>query len=516
MGATHGQGEKNMTFTCKGLSFAAGLAVVAATAGGAWAQDEKVVSITTTASLTTQNPYAESSTQMYSTWCQVYGCLGRYNFQTKEYEGVLAESWETVDDTRWRFKLRQDLQRHDGGPGVTAADVVHSWQRVMTDEASVQKFLFTEIEELVAVDEHTVDVVTREPFAPLLAYLFDRLAITSADLYAEHGAEADTKTPYGWGPYALENYSIDQQIVITKNDVFPGIAAAAPDVAVFRQMREPEQRVTALLNGEIQIAREIPPQLVERMEGSDRVDVVQTPSIQPMFVAMNPAFEPWGNPLVRRAVAHAIDKDLIIDRLLFGRADRLDGPIGETQICYDGPIDNPIAYDPEAARALLAEAGYADGGPKIDFYTANGRYIADRQVSEVITQMLSEVGFDVTLHAPEFANMWADVRTGNAPMFYMGRGLVLDPSEGIAQYLETGVTPRIDYSNPVLDALFSEERRTIDPAERCAVWREIRQLIVDESPMLFLWTHRLVNGVAKGVTWPADASGEVWVADIRM
>lgn len=506
-----------MQIICKPFVLATSLAAWTALSGGAVAQVEgDVVSITTTAALTTRNPYAESSTQMYSMWCQVYGCLGRYNFQTREYEGILAESWEAVDDTRWRFILRDDLIRHDGGPGVTAEDVVHSWQRVMNDDASVQRFLFTEIEELVAVDEHTVDVVTKQPFAPLLAYLFDRLAITSAELYEEHGAEADTVAPFGWGPYALESYSIDQQIVITKHDSYPGLHEAAPDVAVFRQMREPEQRVTALLNGEVQIARLIPPQLMERLQSSDSVQVVQTSSIEPMFIAMNPAFEPWDDARVRRAVAHAVDKDMIIDRLLFGLADRLDGPIGEAQICYNGPIDNPIAYDPEAARALLAEAGYDGGGPKIDLYTANGRYISDRQISEVITQMLTEVGFEVTLHAPEFANMWADVRTGNSPMFYMGRGLVLDPSEGIAQYLETDNTPRISYSNPELDALFAAERQAIDIEERCALWREIRQLIVDESPMHFLWTHRLVNGVQQGVEWLGDASGEVWVADIKM
>lgn len=481
----------------------------------AQAQDD-VLAITSTAAMTTPNPYAESSAQAYSLWCQVYGCLGRYNFQTKEYEGILAESWEVVNDTTWRFTLRDDLPRHDGGPTVTSADVIHSWQRVMTDEASVQRFLFNEIEKLEVIDERTFDVVTKRPMAPLLAVLFDRLAITSKDLFEEHGKEADTVAPHGWGPYALEEYSIDQQIVISKHDEYPGVSEEAPDTAVFRQMREPEQRVTALLNGEVQIARLVPPQLMPRLEGNDSVQVVTTPSIEPMFVAMNPAFEPWDDVRVRRAVAHAIDKDLIIDRLLFGLADRLDGPLGEVQVCYDGPIDDPITYDPERARELLAEAGYADGGPAIDFHTANGRYISDRQIAEVITQMLTEVGFEVTLHAPEWANTWAKIRGGDVPMFYMGRGLTLDPSEPVAQYLQTGVTPRVSYSNPELDALFEKERQTFDHEERCQVWREIRQLIVDETPLHYMWTHRLVNGVAKGIEWPADASGEVWVPDVKM
>jgi len=506
-----------MPFTIKSMFMGAGLLALGLSAGAqALHAESKVLSVTSTAAMTTQNPYAESSAQTYSLWCQVYGCLGRYNFETGEYEGILAESWEVVDDTTWRFILRDDLERHDGGPAVTAQDVVHSWQRVMTDEASVQRFIFGEVEELVAIDDRTVDVITKRPLAPLLAYLFDRLAITSAELYEEHGSDVDRVAPYGWGPYALEQYAIDDQIVIARHPGHPDLVEDAPDVAVFRQMREPEQRVTALLNGEVQIARLIPPQLMERLERSDAVEIVQTASIEPMFLAMNPAFEPWEDVRVRRAAAHAIDRDMIIERLLFGLADKIDGPIGEVQICYDGPIDNPITYDPDRSRELLAEAGYEEGGPSIDFYTANNRYISDRQVSEVVTQMLSEVGFDVTLHAPEWANAWAEIRAGNLPMFYMGRGLVLDPSEPIAQLLETGITPRVAYSNPELDALFAAERQAFDHDERCSIWREIRQLAVDEVPLHFMWTHRLVNGVSRGIEWPADATGEVWVPDVRM
>lgn len=499
-----------------GIVFAA-MAMGAASATSALAQsEESVLSISATSAMTTQNPYAESASQMYSLWCQVYGCLGRYNYLSKQFEGILAESWENIDDRTWRFTLRDDLVRHDGGPAPTAADVVHSWQQALNDPDSVQAFYFSEVEKIEAIDERTVDVVTKEPLAPLLSYLFDRFPISSKELHEKHGASVYNEAPYGWGPYSLDEFAIDNRIVVRRHDQWPAMPEAAPEVAVFQQMREPEQRVTAVLNGEIQIARLIPPQLVSRLEGREDIEVVQTGSIEPMFLAMNPNFEPWGDVRVRRAAAFAIDRDLIIERLLFGYADRLDGPLGTEQICYSGAPDEPITYDPEKAKALLAEAGFADGGPKVELYVPNGRYISDRQIGEVLGQMLGAVGFDVTVHIPEWANLWSQIRGGDVPTFYMGRGLMLDPSEPLAQYFQTGVSPRIGYSNPELDALFAKERETFDPEERCKIFREISQLLVDEVPAHFLWNHRLVNAVHGSVEWPADASGEVWLAGVKM
>jgi peptide/nickel transport system substrate-binding protein len=130
--------------------------------------------------------------------------------------------------------------------------------------------------------------------------------------------------------------------------------------------------------------------------------------------------------------------------------------------------------------------------------------------------MLGEVGFDVELIAPEYANFSAAMRAGELPMFYIGRGLFLDPSEPLSQYLESGVTNRIGYENPELDALLARERQTLDPEERCNIVREAAELIAEEVPMFFMWAHRLVHGVQQGIEWNASADGEIWLADVKM
>jgi peptide/nickel transport system substrate-binding protein len=473
--------------------------------------------ISTTERLITTNPYGDSNAQMYSIWCQVYGCLGVYDWQQKKYVGMLAESWEVVGPRTWRFHLRTDLKRHDGGPAPTARDVVHAYRRVIADPESTQKSMIADVADVTVVDEHTVDFHTKAPDAILLSYLFDRFAVSSEDLYNKFGREADNKAPFGWGPYKLDDFVLDQRVVLSRNDAYPGIDPRTPQRVIYQSIMEPEQRVTALLNGEIEIARLIPPHLVNRMENRPDVSVVKTDSIEHMFLGLNNAFQPWDDVRVRRAASHAIDRDLIIQKLFNGEATRLDGPIGAKQsVCYAGGVKGAYSYDPALAKKFLAEAGYKDGGPEIELLTSNNRHIADKLVAEVIAQMLTRVGFRVKLQVLEYAKLWSLVRPGKAPTYYFNRGSVLEPSDSMAQYFETGGSPRIGYSNPKFDGIIARVRQEFDETTRCALLNEAAAIVVEDAPMIHLWTHALASGVRKGIVYPANASGEVWLPNIRM
>lgn len=494
----------------------AALATVLAT--GAMAADDKTFRVTTTERLITLNPYGDSNSQMYSIWCQTYGCLGVYDWGAKKYVGILAESWENTNPTTWRFHLRKDLKRQDGVPGPLAKDVIHSYKRIMTDPDSTQKSIVGDVVDVVAVDDYTVDFITKSPNALLLTFLFDRFIVTSADLFAQHGKEADKKAAIGWGPYKLDEFAIDQRVVLSRNESYPGLDPKTPGRVVFQVIMEAEQRVNALLNREVHVARLIPPQLTARLKGRDDVSAVTTDSIEQIFVGLNNAFKPWDDVRVRRAASHAIDRDLTIARLLDGQANRLDGPIGgKSMLCYQGGVKGAYSYDPALSKKLLAEAGYKDGaGPEIEFLTSSNRLIADRQISEVIAQMLGRVGFKVNLKVVEYANLWGAVRPGKAPTYYFNRGSVLDAADSMSQYFETGITPRIGYSNPAFDKLIAQVRAEFDPEKRCALENEAAALIVSEAPVIHLWTHLQTSGVVKGVTYRADPSGEIWLPTIRM
>jgi peptide/nickel transport system substrate-binding protein len=498
-----------------GAGLAAALATGTATGtGGAWAQGQgKSLTISTSVPLASPNPYAHSN-PMYYLWYQVYGSLGRFDYLTNEYKGILAKSWKNVNPTTWQFTLRDDLKRHDGGPGPKAHDVIHSFDRAKTDPASSQRFIFAEVASYRAVDDLTIEVVTKAPLAQFVSVMFGQpVAITSKELFDKHGADADKVAPHGWGPYALQAFDIDQRVVLKKSPHWPGLPADAPETVVYRLMMEQEQRVTALLNNEVQVARNIAPQLLDRLKNRSDVKILETSLLDWMFLAMNPNYKPWDDPRVRRAVAHAIDRDLIIKRLLFGFADKMDGAVLKDQRCYR-PSPKAINYDPAKAKALLAEAGHPNG-IDIEFYTANGRYPSDRQVAEAIAQMLRQVGFRVTLHAPEYVAFFSRVQKGELPMFYMGRGGQPDVAQAFSQFFQTGVTKRIGYSNPELDAKLQAIRTTFDEAKQCEILGEINDHLSQEVPAVFLWSHKAVHAIRPNVKWTPDIIGELWLPDVK-
>ena len=240
-------------------------------------------------------------------------------------------------------------------------------------------------------------------------------------------------------------------------------------------------------------------------------------SVELMFLGFNASVKPWDDVKVRQSAAHAIDRDVIIEKLLGGLATRLDDPLGPNQLCYTGTTKGSANYDPAPSRALLAAAGYNNGDPEIDFlygqWKIHFRFV---QIGQVVAQMLGRVGFKVKLHAPEWANYWSDIRSGKLPMFYMGRGDVVDAAEPLAQYLETGVTPRTHFSDADLDALFAKQRTEFDPEARCVLIRKLADLITERVPLAFMWTHTLVDGVARAVDYKIRPDGQVWLPDVLM
>lgn len=496
------------------------LAAVSATAiTAAVAQEKTRVVIGATSNIYGWNPYQDSAAQAYGIWCNVYGCLCRYDFDKSNYSPMLAESWEIDEKDRnvWTFHLRKDVKSHSGAD-LTAADVVHTVHRINTDPKSSQKQNTRPVKEAIAVDKHTVRLITKIPTAHLLQHICDIWAISRKEIYDRHGArDADREHPDGFGPYRLIDVSIGERVVTekAKNSVFG--SKDNPDILIWRKMQEVEQRITALLNGEIQIAQFIPPHLMERVENSDNARLAYTDSVEIMMLLMNPAFEPWDNKKLRQAVAHAIDRDSIIKNILQGMAEKLHGPIGPGQIGFDPVASRKLAreYDPEKARRLVKEAGFPQG-VDVEMSTPVGRYVNDKIISQAIVPMLAKVGIRARLQTPEWSTQWANVRKGKRPFYYQGRGSVIDPGPALAQYFQTGVSPRIKYSNPEYDRVMNAQSAEFDPEKRKKLINQAIAILMEDVPAVFLWRHKLAYGVAKNVTIAPPANGRIYGESIRV
>jgi peptide/nickel transport system substrate-binding protein len=476
------------------------------------------VTIGVTETIASHNPYADSISMGYAIWCQVYGCLGIYDYEKGDYVGMLADRWEVdkTDRNIWTFHLKRGLKRQNDGVELTADDVVHSVNRINNDPLSKQKQNVSPLKEVIALDKYTVRMVTKAPTASLLEFIFDRVIISAKDLYEKHGArDADRRYPFGWGPYKLKDLTIGQRIVLEKDSSHPDAKLQNPDTLIFNIMREAEQRVTALLNNEIQIAQFIPPHLAERVKGGANVELYPASSVEIMFLAMSPKYKPWDNQKLRQAVCYAIDRDAIIKNVLKGQADRLDGPIGLGQYGYDAEYSKQnlaIVYDPAKARELVKTSGYNNEPVFLD--TPVGRYINDKEVTEAMIPMLNAVGINAKLRTPEWATLWTDVQRGRTPFYYMGRGSVVDPSVALSQYFETGGSPRIGISDPQIDKTLAAERVTFDPAERKKALNAAFKAIQEAAPACFMWRHHMLYGMSKTIDHKPNPAGRIFGTEI--
>ena len=236
-------------------SLAAVLALALAPTGRS--QAASTVTVAITSDFVSRSPYGDSTAQMFGIWCQVYGCLAHFDPATGTMKQGLAESWiqDPNDTSSWIITLRPGLKRHRDGRVLKAEDVVHSIWRVKNDPASRQAGQMEDIVGSEVIDDRRVRIRTRGPSAVLPVETFDQLIITSKDLYDKHGPErADRDYPLGWGAYQLRQNLLGQRMVLEKNKDWPGIKPSNPDRLIFIRVPEAEAQLTALHNGEIQIA----------------------------------------------------------------------------------------------------------------------------------------------------------------------------------------------------------------------------------------------------------------------
>jgi peptide/nickel transport system substrate-binding protein len=456
------------------------------------------ISIGIVETLDKQDPFQHTTGFLYGMWCEVLGCLLGYDFAKGEPTPALAESWKVENGTTWTFNLRKDAKWSDGSP-FTSADVVYSMQRILDDPQSLQKFRLSEITRFEAVDPNTLRVTTKTPNAELLDATFVYgIAMVNKAQAGDRGEDLTKVSPIGTGPYRLKEWTTGQRVVLEKVPNWWGGPVDGPDEVIYRSIREPAARITALLNNEIQIAQFVPPQDVERVNSSPTASITLGPSITIIFLGLNPGFKPWDNKLVRQAAAYAIDRDTIIKNVLQGYAEKLDGPLGPGQYGYDPNLQPRYTYDPEKAKQLLAQAGYPNG-VDVEYTTRVGTYIKDKEASEAMVQMLNAVGIRATLATPEASTYSTLYEGGKLGMYFQGRGSVRDGGGPLAQMFQTGVTKRLDYSNPKVDELFAQQRAAFDPDQRKKILSEIQSIVTEEAPAHFLWRYKIPWGVSKNV-----------------
>jgi len=307
----------------------------------------------------------------------------------------LATEWQ-VDGTRWVFKLREGVRFHNGDV-LDAHAVKFTLERNMDPTTnSPQATRLSAIRGVNVLDDYTLEIITHEPYPALLNILAGQFIVPPRAVQ-EMGRDFGL-SPVGSGPFRFVQWDMGQQIVLEANDDY-WYGRPYIDRLIFRPLQETSTRIAAFLAGEVDVAATIPPDRMNEIRNSPRCSLRANFGTQ-LYLGLPTLDGPFAKREVRQAVNHAIDVDLIIDELLNGTAKRMNGPIFENAIGYDATLP-AYPYDPDRARELLHEAGYADGFETTLHYVAAGMEgITNLQeVAEIIAAMLGELESQVVVCA---------------------------------------------------------------------------------------------------------------------
>ena len=497
------------------------LVVASVAAPGAWAQDrartkEVVVGLG-----------AEPRTMLGVTivdWTtnnmleHIYDRLLDRDAKTFKPKPMLATEWKILNDTTWEFKLRKGVKFHNGEP-FTAASVKATIDYAL-DPAVKSHFAANAywglVKEVQVVDDHTVRFVTKLPWPNLVdsASLTNSL-IMPAKALKELGPAKLAEKPIGTGPFKFVEWRRDERLVLERN---PDYWAGPADVSrvTFRFIPEFSARMAALLSGEIDVMKDVPPHAVEAIERSGRAKLRATVSSRINYLALvNLKPGPMQDVRVRRAMNHAVDVDELIKQVLKGRATRMCGPLAPANVDY-APVDC-LKHDPPRALALFKEAGVDPKTLSLTLDTPSGRYPLDKDISLAIGAQLQRLGIKTNVIVNEWGTHLDKIKNRNTgDMFFLGWGPALH-GQGTMQPLFLADQTYSSYgNNTTIDAKIARAGTLLDPKARAEAYAELQRLVQAEAPWVFLWQQHDLYGVAQTVEWTPRADEKVWMYDAKI
>jgi peptide/nickel transport system substrate-binding protein len=396
----------------------------------------------------------------------------------------LAAGYEYLSNTRLRIKLRDGVRFHNG-KSLKAGDVRYTLESIVKPGSrSPLAGTFSKIAKIHVIDDLTLEIELKEPFAPFLTALTVGIVPEGAQIQ-----------PAGTGPFRLKKKKKDQWIYLVANSDYFEEPPTLNSV-VFATVRDDTTRVLQILRGEVDLVQNaIPLVMAKWLEGQRKLDLMTDAGINYAYLAFNLRDEILKNRKVRQALGMAIDREALIRFQLRGFARPASGILAPSNWYYEGNVSQ-LEYDPEVAKGLLDEAGFPDpdgDGPEmrfeVEYKTSNRR---DRiAMARAIARYWEAIGVGVTVKPFEWGTFYRDIRTGNFQIYSSTWVGVTDPD--IYHYIfHSGMIPpeganRGYYQNETVDQLLELARAETDPQARKAYYSQVQKLIALELPYLSLW-----------------------------
>ena len=487
---------------------------------------------------TAADPHYHKVTTNDSFSAHIYESLINRNAKMELIPG-LAESWKPLDDNTWELKLRKGVKFSNGEP-FTSKDVLFTMCRVLNNETNVSRSYMEPMQNFSDVqtpDDYTVIIKTERPIPTMPNELarslpiiwsgiakFDKLKFTPKEgcgVTSPWPTVADFNTgklSIGTGPYKLKSYIKGTGIEMERNEAYWG---TKPHWKTVKMVPVPNAgpRLTGLMAGDYDVIESPAARDLPRIKENNKLDFTATPSTRLVFFQPDAgrAASPFvkaadgKNPLqdlrVRKAISMSIDRKAIVQRLMDGQATVANQYMPEGMF---GSLDKPaeIKFDPEAAKKLLAEAGYPNGF-ELTLTTTNDRYINDGQIAQAVAQYLTRIGIKTTVDA-QAAAIYFPKRAKREFSFAIGGW----PSEngeasGLFQYWVAstdkdkgfGTSNYGGFSSADFDKVFIPAMSVMDAAQRKAQYQKATQIALDNVPLIPLHFESSIWAFKKGMTY---------------
>ncbi|HAR50747.1 MULTISPECIES: ABC transporter substrate-binding protein [Roseovarius] len=438
----------------------------------------------------------------------VFDPLVRWN-KDLGFDGRLAESWDRVDDTTVRFNLRKGVKFHSGDE-MKAEDVVYTIERLKNSPDF--KGIFSGWASATAVDDYTVEVKTDGP-SPLVLHTATYVFPMDKDFYTEggdevvkHGNSFASSNVSGTGPFTIAEREQGVKVVFERNpDYWDTNSPGNVQTAVLTPIKEAPTRVAALLAGDVDFIAPVPPTDLERIEADENVNLVTMTGTRIITLQLNQKrHEALADPKVRQAIVHAINNEGIVEKIMkgFGTAAAQQSPEG--YVGYNP--DLTPRFDVAKAKALMEEAGYADGF-EATMMCPNNRYVNDFKICEAAAAMLAKINIKIDLTTMPKAQYWPKFDERAADIMMIGWHADTEDSANFNEFLT--MTPNADtgkgqynsgnYSNAKVDELTMASLTETDPAKRAEMLQEVEKILYDDAAYVPLHWQDLAWAARKGV-----------------
>jgi peptide/nickel transport system substrate-binding protein len=515
------------------LSLAAAASVVAAPA-----QPGLALRVASAFDPQTMDPHALALLYHSRVAFQIYESLVSRD-ERYRLEPALALSWQAVAPTVWRFKLRPGVKFHDGAP-FTADDAVFSLERAR-EAPSQRAFQLKGVSAIRKIDALTLEIQLDAPDAVLPEKL-QYVAIMNKAWAERHGVQRAqdfngkqethaVRNANGTGPMRVERYEPDVRTLLRRHGAWWGWGEPRHgnlESATFITIKSDATRLAALTSGEVDLVLDPPYQDIQRLKADPRITLMQTPDIGQQYLAFDQARDelidsdvkgrnPFKDLRVRKAVYHAINVPLIIDKVLRGQAQPTGAFLSPLVDGSPAELDRRLPYDPARARLLLGEAGYPNGFS----ITLDCVNVAWREnVCQAVAAMLTQVGIRTTLRSSPSNQFFPKLSQGTASFIEFGWTASPDAWNSLNGLFRSfdrsglGTFNAGRYSNAKLDSLIDSVRTEPDLTRRRAMVSTVLRMVGDELPLVPLYRRTLSWAMARQVQaqqWPNDTLELRWV-----